>query len=150
MKKQILVLHGPNLNRLGLREPQIYGHTTLAEINQSLQEIAAAHNLSLQILQSNHEGALIDAIHAGIADCAGILINPAGLTHTSVSLRDALSMCELPVVEVHLTNTFAREGFRQMMMTSAAATAMICGLGWRSYTLGLMALVELLSEGVQA
>lgn len=139
---RILVLHGPNLNLLGQREPEIYGRETLADIDAALQ--ATARKLSVQVdcFQSNHEGALIDRIQAGIGEAAGILINPAGLTHTSVALRDALVASRLPVVEVHLSNVFARESFRQHSYVSPIAVGVISGLGAAGYRFGLEALVQ--------
>jgi 3-dehydroquinate dehydratase-2 len=142
---RILVLHGPNLNLLGQREPEIYGRETLADIDASLQAMARKRSVQVDCFQSNHEGALIDRIQAGIGEAAGILINPAGLTHTSVSLRDALVASRLPVVEVHLSNVFARESFRQHSYVSPIAIGVISGLGAAGYRFGLEALVQHLS-----
>jgi 3-dehydroquinate dehydratase-2 len=141
----ILVLHGPNLNLLGQREPGIYGATTLGEINERLDARAAARGVELRIVQSNHEGVLIDAIHEALGREEGILINPAGYTHTSVALRDAIAASGLPTVEVHLSNVHAREPFRHTSLTAPACLGQISGFGWRSYLLGLDGLVDYLS-----
>jgi 3-dehydroquinate dehydratase II len=138
----ILVLHGPNLNLLGLREPEIYGSTTLADINANLQQQAATGGFNLVCYQSNHEGALIDEIHAARHRHQGIMINAGGLTHTSVSLRDALAGVALPMVEVHLSNVHKREEFRHHSYLSAIALGVICGFGDQSYYLGLEALMS--------
>ena len=143
---RVLVLHGPNLNLLGSREPEVYGSTTLAEIDTDLGEAAKELGIEVEILQSNHEGQLIDRIHEARERVQGILINPGGLTHTSVSLRDALAATDLPVVEVHLSNVFAREEFRQHSFVSGIALGVISGLGPLGYLLGLEALVAHLGE----
>ncbi len=134
----ILVLHGPNLNLLGTREPQVYGHTTLAQINSDLTKMAAEGGALLQNLQSNHEGVLIDRIHdARLDGTEFILINPGGLTHTSVALRDALAGVGLPFIEIHLSNIHRREPFRQHSYLSDLAVGVICGLGADGYRLAL-------------
>ncbi|MBW2245342.1 MAG: type II 3-dehydroquinate dehydratase [Deltaproteobacteria bacterium] len=143
---RILVLHGPNLNLLGTREPEVYGHTTLAEIDQELAELAKARGAQIQALQSNHEGVLIDRIQEARGEIHGILINPGGLTHTSVSLRDALVGVELPIVEVHLSNVQAREAFRHHSYVAGVAVGTVAGFGARSYRLGLEALLDHLSD----
>jgi 3-dehydroquinate dehydratase-2 len=143
----VLVLHGPNLNLLGLREPDVYGRVTLVDIDARLEEIAAARGAELRILQSNHEGALIDAIHAAREWAGGILINPGGYTHTSVALRDAIGAVALPCVEVHLSNIYKRESFRRHSYISPVALGTIAGFGWRSYALGLTALLDALAAG---
>ena len=137
----ILVLHGPNLNMLGTREPEIYGRTTLAEIDAGLAIQAKELGCELESFQSNHEGELIDRIQQGIGSVDGVLINPGGLTHSSVSLRDALASTGLPVLEVHLSNVFARESFRHQSFISGIALGVISGLGARGYGVGLEALV---------
>jgi len=137
----ILVIHGPNLNLLGTREPDIYGHATLADIDGELAAQAEQLGCSLESYQSNHEGELIDRIQAAMGSCQGILINPGGLTHSSVSLRDALAATGLPVLEVHLSNVFARESFRHQSFVSGIALGVISGLGARGYGVGLEALV---------
>jgi 3-dehydroquinate dehydratase-2 len=145
--KTILVLHGPNLNLLGVREPQVYGSTTLAQIDESLKQEAQRLDLAVETLQSNHEGALIDALHQARGSASGVIINPAGLTHTSVSLRDAIAASELPTVEVHLSNIFAREEYRRRSISAEACVGIVAGFGWRSYLLALQVLAERLNAG---
>lgn len=142
----ILVLHGPNLNLLGRREPGHYGTATLADITAKLDALAAETGVRLEHFQSNHEGALIDRIHAAADAVDGLLVNPGGLTHTSVSLRDALSAVGLPFVEVHLSNVHAREPFRHVSVLADIAVGQIAGFGAASYTLGLRAIVEWLAH----
>jgi len=142
---KILVLHGPNLNLLGEREPEVYGRTTLAEIDARLREQAAKRGAQVESFQSNHEGALIDRIQAARRTHRAIVINPGGLTHTSVALRDALVACELPVVEVHLSNIHAREDFRQRSLVAGIALGQISGLGAKGYELALEALLDRLA-----
>ncbi|MCB0361320.1 MAG: type II 3-dehydroquinate dehydratase [Bdellovibrionales bacterium] len=131
--EKILVLHGPNLNLLGERLPEVYGHLTLAEIDARLHEEARLLGFSLSIFQSNHEGQLIDHIHEQRKICDAIIINPAGLTHTSVVLRDALEAVNKPIVEVHLSNIEQREDFRRHSYVKDISLAQISGLGWKSY-----------------
>jgi len=138
---KILVLHGPNLNMLGLREPEVYGKDTLEQINDRLIQDAKELGAELSILQSNYEGALIDAIHAAFQVQQGILINPSGLTHTSVALRDAIASVSIPTVEVHLSNIHKREEFRHHSFIAPVAIGQISGFGAESYRLGLKALV---------
>ena len=137
----MLILNGPNLDQLGRREPETYGYETLADIEAALHQTAALLGVELQCLQSNHEGVMIDAIHAARSTCAGIVINPAGYGHTSVALRDALSCSPLPAVEVHFSNIHRREAFRHQTYTAAAALGVISGLGAQGYDLALRALV---------
>jgi 3-dehydroquinate dehydratase-2 len=138
---RILVVHGPNLNMLGTREPEIYGSTHLAEIDVQLRSLAKEAGCELDAVQSNHEGHLIDRIQEARTNADGILINPAGLTHSSVVLRDALLGSELPVVEIHLSNVYAREEFRRHSYVSGIAVGVISGFGPDSYRLGLEALI---------
>ena len=133
----ILVLNGPNLNLLGTREPATYGHETLADISRLCADTAAECGLTIEFRQTNHEGELIDWIHGARGRCAGILINPAAWTHTSVAIRDALVASELPVLEVHLSNVHKREPFRHHSFVSSIAVGVICGLGSQGYRLGL-------------
>jgi 3-dehydroquinate dehydratase-2 len=137
---KLLVLHGPNLNLLGTREPEVYGSLTMEEINRSIGQLAAELGCTVTFFQSNSEGKLIDAIQAAVDNCAGILINPAAYTHTSIAIRDALSSVKLPFVEVHLSNIHRREEFRHISLTASLAVGQICGFGRDSYLLGLRAL----------
>jgi 3-dehydroquinate dehydratase-2 len=141
----ILILHGPNLNLLGEREPQVYGALSLAEIDQRLVEYGRQLGLEVRTYQSNSEGALIDALHEARLWARGVVFNPGGYTHTSVALRDAVAAINLPVVEVHLSNTQRREEFRQHSLIAPLCAGSIMGFGWRSYTLGLQALADLLT-----
>jgi 3-dehydroquinate dehydratase-2 len=142
---KILVLHGPNLNMLGLREPEVYGSTTLAQINDRLAQDALELGAELGFLQSNHEGVLVDAIHAAFQVQQGILINPAAFTHTSVALRDAIASVNIPTVEVHLSNVYKREEFRHHSFIAPIAIGQISGFGAESYRLGLRALASYLT-----
>ncbi len=142
----LAVIHGPNLNLLGTREPDTYGSTTLAEIDALLASTAATHGVTISCFQSNHEGALIDHIQQTASACDGVLINPGGYTHTSVALRDALLAIDTPVVEVHLSNTHARESFRHHSVIADVVVGRVMGFGAVSYTLALLGLIEHLRE----
>jgi 3-dehydroquinate dehydratase-2 len=142
----VYVLNGPNLNLLGKREPAIYGHDTLADVAAACREVASGLGLVVDFRQSNHEGALIDAVHEARDRAAGIVINPGGLTHTSIALMDALGASELPIVEVHLSNIHRRESFRHLSYVSRAATGVICGPGPHGYVLALEALAQLVAK----
>jgi 3-dehydroquinate dehydratase-2 len=141
-ERRLLLVNGPNLNLLGTRQPQIYGATTLAQIEQAVRVLAAELGFDVRAVQSNHEGELIDAIHAARADCAGIVINPAAFTHTSVALADALTAVELPVVEVHLSNIHKREAFRHHSYVSAVAEMVVAGAGPLGYELAVRFLAD--------
>lgn len=137
-----MVLHGPNLNLLGQREPGIYGHETLDSINRMLVQVAESLEATVAAFQSNHEGALIDAIHAAWGQHQGILINPGAYTHTSVAIRDAIAAVAIPTVEVHLSNIHRRESFRHHSYIAPVAIGQISGFGADSYRLGLQALIS--------
>ncbi|MGH2759385.1 MAG: type II 3-dehydroquinate dehydratase [Actinomycetota bacterium] len=140
---RFLVVHGPNLNLLGSREPEVYGTTTLDEIDSSLAKAAADDGHDIETFQSNHEGELIDKLQQAGDEADGVLLNPGGFTHTSVALRDAVQALAVPVIEVHLSNIYAREEFRQHSVLSGACVGVISGFGARSYLLGLEALIGL-------
>jgi 3-dehydroquinate dehydratase II len=143
---KILLIHGPNLNMLGRREPEIYGHTTLAQIDAAATERAAAAGVTLLAFQSNHEGALIDFLQAEGWDADGIIVNPGALTHYGLALRDALASLKAPIVEVHLSNVYKREPFRHTSVVAPVATGQIAGLGWRGYLLALEWLLATIDE----
>lgn len=145
--KQVLVLHGPNLNLLGVREPEIYGTLTLDEINRQLVTMAEKLDVQLKCYQSNHEGELIDKLHEAASWAFGVVFNPAGYTHASVALRDAIAAIQIPVIEVHLSNISGRESFRQTSLTAAVCTGVVAGFGWRSYLYALQALVDITTTG---
>ena len=146
MSRRLLLVNGPNLNLLGTREPEIYGADTLADVEALVERTAAAFGLEVRAVQSNHEGALIDAIHAAREDCTAIVINPAAFTHTSVALRDALSGVGLPIAEVHISNVHAREEFRHRSFVSDIASCVIVGCGVQGYEFAVRRLAALLSD----
>ncbi|MBK8780765.1 MAG: type II 3-dehydroquinate dehydratase [Anaerolineales bacterium] len=141
---KILLLHGPNLNLLGTREPEVYGSMTLDNINEKMIALGKEFGAEITCLQSNHEGALIDALHDARMWASGVVFNPGGYTHTSVALRDAISAIVIPVIEVHLSNVYAREEFRHTSLVSAVCKGKVSGFGWRSYELGLRGLVDII------
>ncbi len=143
---KILILHGPNLNLLGAREPGVYGSLTLDEIDARLVDLGKSLGAEVTCRQSNHEGELLDALHEARSWADGVIFNPGGYTHTSVALRDAIAAIGIPVIEVHLSNVYAREEFRHKSLLSAVCRGKISGLGWHSYTLGLRGLADLLTE----
>jgi len=143
--RRLLLVNGPNLNLLGTREPEIYGTETLADVERLVTETAAAHGFEVRAVQSNHEGVLIDAIHAAREDCAGIVINPGGLTHTSVVLRDALSGVALPVAEIHISDVMQREPFRHHSYVADVAVVHVIGQGVPGYAAAVNRLVEVIA-----
>ena len=144
--RTLLVVNGPNLNLLGTREPETYGTTVLADVERTAEAAARRHGYECRLVQSNHEGALVDAIQAAREDCVGIVINAAAYTHTSVALRDAIAAVELPTIEVHISNVHAREEFRHHSYLSAVCDALIVGAGVHGYVLAIDHLAHLLSE----
>jgi 3-dehydroquinate dehydratase-2 len=144
LQKRILVIHGPNLNMLGQREPEIYGDQSLDDINAQLKKLGDELNLELETFQSNHEGEIVSRIQQALGTCNGILINPAAYTHTSIAIRDALSLLDIPVVEIHLSNIYKREPFRHKSLIADIAAARISGFGAQGYLLGLKGLAGLI------
>ena len=145
--KTILVIHGPNLNMLGTREPEIYGTTRLVDIDAALIELGTKKGVTVRTMQSNHEGALVDAIQEHGPGADGIIINPAAYTHTSIALRDALAAVSAPIIEVHISNIHRRESFRHRSMLADIATGQIVGLGVMGYRLALSAIIEMTDIG---
>ena len=142
-KRKVLVIHGPNLNMLGKREPEQYGHDTLADIDAAIKDAGRKSGLAVECFQSNSESAIVDRIQSLVGgDAAGLIINPAAYTHTSVAIRDAILLLDIPVVEVHLSNIYAREAFRHKSMISGVATGQVAGFGKTGYLMALMALAE--------
>ena len=142
--KKILVIHGPNLNLLGRREPEIYGRVTLASVNRLLEKLARDHKVSLEVFQSNHEGEIVSKIGASRRRADALVINPAAYTHTSVAIRDAIAAVKIPTVEVHLSNIYAREEFRHQSLIAPVASGQVSGFGEASYELGFLAALGLL------
>jgi len=144
--KSILVIHGPNLNKLGTREPEIYGKETLGDINEKLIALGKKNGVDVQCFQSNHEGEIIDKIQAMGQKISGVIINPAAFTHTSIAIRDALSMIDIPIIEVHISNIYKREPFRHTSMISGIVLGQIAGLGIQGYMMAMEALIGILTE----
>ena len=142
--KNILVIHGPNLNMLGERETAIYGKTRLVDIITNMEKLGCQHGLAISSFQSNHEGAIVDAIQDAVGELAGLIINPAALTHTSIAIRDALLLLNVPIIEVHLSNIHRREAFRHTSLISDVATGQIIGLGVQGYYLALQAIAAMI------
>ncbi len=147
MRRQILVINGPNLNLLGTREPDIYGTATLEELNTLCTQVGEDLGVNVECFQSNIEGELIECIQKAIGQIDGLLINPAGYGHTSVAIRDALAVCDMPIIEVHLSNLAQRESFRQITLTGGVVTGQVSGLGILGYRIGMIGLVGLLDGG---
>lgn len=144
--RKILVIHGPNLNLLGKREVDVYGNVTIDEINKDLEKLAKIKKVTLKIMQSNHEGDIVEAIGKAKGDFDAILINPAAYTHTSVAIRDAISAVNIPTVEVHLSNIYAREEFRHTSLIAPVAKGQVSGFGKMSYILGMEAVIHLMGK----
>lgn len=147
---KVMVLNGPNLNMLGTRQPEIYGHDTLADIEARLETRARAHGLDLDFRQSNHEGELVTWIQEARTTCAGIIINPAAYTHTSVAILDALLTCDVPIIEVHLSNPQKRDAFRHRSYTSRVATALVAGFGAHGYEIALDGMAKMVEDAAAA
>ena len=142
-RQKIVVIHGPNLNKLGKRESHLYGNATLRDVNDMLERRAAELGLVVETFQSNHEGEIVDRIQAAQGTCSGMIINPAAYTHSSIAIRDALLLLDIPVIEVHISNVYKREPFRHVSMVSDVAAGKIVGLGPKGYQLALDALAEM-------
>jgi len=142
----ILIIHGPNLNMLGTREPELYGRSSLKEINASLVEKGNLSGISVETYQSNHEGALVGRIQEAAGTCSGVIINPGAYTHTSIAIRDAILMLEVPVIEIHLSNIYKREPFRHKSMIADVVTAQISGFGIQGYSLALEAMIKMIGS----
>jgi len=148
-RKKVLVIHGPNLNMLGAREPHIYGHLSLDEINAQLQDLGEKFEIDVETFQSNHEGILVEKIQQAVGTCDGMLINPAAYTHTSIAIRDALALLSYPVIEIHLSNINRREPFRHNSMIADVVAARISGFGSYGYILALEGLAKILSPDMR-
>ena len=146
IRKSILIIHGPNLNMLGQREPETYGYTSLADIDSELKKLGPQWGLEVNSFQSNHEGAIVDTIQKAVGNISGLIINPAAYTHTSVAIMDALKLVNCPIVEVHISNIYQRETFRHHSYVSPVATGVICGFGPAGYELALEAISGLLRK----
>lgn len=144
MQKTIWILNGPNLNKLGIREPEIYGFETLSSIEQECQQLCEINNMKLEFHQTNHEGILIDWVQMAALEGAGVIINAAGYSHTSIGLYDALKLVQVPIIEVHLTNIYNREPFRRNSLISPCAHGVIAGFGGKGYTMAISSLIELI------
>ncbi len=140
----ILVIHGPNLNMLGKREPELYGNTTLEDVNNQLKKAADSMGLSVETFQSNHEGEIVEKIQQAIGACSGLIINPAAFTHTSVAIRDALLLLDIPIIEIHISNIYKREPFRHTSMIADISTAQLTGFGINGYLMALDAMAKML------
>ena len=145
-RSRILVIHGPNLNMLGKREPETYGHTTLDEIDAELKTRGETLGLTVETFQSNHEGEIIDRIQQAVGVCAGLIINPAAYTHTSIAIRDALLLLEVPIIEIHISDIYQRESFRHTSMIADIAAVQIKGQGVQGYYIALEKIAEMISE----
>ena len=141
----ILVIHGPNLNMLGKREPELYGNTTLEDVNKRIKEAAGSMDLSVETFQSNHEGEIVEKIQQAIGACSGLIINPAAFTHTSVAIRDALLLLDVHIIEIHISNIYKRERFRHTSMIADISTAQLTGFGIKGYLMALEAMAEILA-----
>lgn len=144
--QKILVIHGPNLNLLGKRQPKIYGKLSLSDINKQLEVLAKKEKIKIEFFQSNHEGKIVDIIGQAKDKFSALLINPAAYTHTSVAIRDAIAAIDIPTIEVHLSNIYAREEFRHTSLIAPVAVGQVCGFGINSYLLGLQAIVRLIKK----
>ena len=144
--KKVLIIHGPNLNLLGIREPEIYGRTTLSDINSSLEELGNRLGLAVETFQSNHEGAIVDKIQQAVSEQNGLIINPAAYTHTSIAIRDALAVLDIPIIEIHISNIYKREPFRHQSLISGVVTAQIKGFGAQGYFMALEALAKMIVQ----
>jgi len=144
INRKIIVIHGPNLNMLGTREPDVYGSMTLAEIDAKMEQIGKEIGLEVETFQSNHEGAIVDKIQEATGNCQGLIINPAAYTHTSIAIRDALLLLDIPIIEVHLSNVYKREPFRHKSTISDIVTAKMVGLGVNGYFLAVKAVEQIL------